>query len=381
MSYIRYAHALSFADTVTVIKTIGHLRSVIVLGENGVGKTALFHHLKALPEFANHIAVDPIDCTQLSDGSFFIPDVDRELGVSRELPNERLGLSKLNHRGVPGAKPVLAFLDEIAKAKQYIKEIVAPYFYERRLGIYHAPVGSVIFGASNLDVEGLGDSFQQHLMTRIIPIILRKPNAEELIVYATAQNWHPAVIAFLTFFPKLMDSFMDYMPGGKYERRDLDKDNEFIFNPALGTAAPCCNPRTMNAASDVLHAGLGVLPDFALFAALCGAIGETGAYALMTFVKLSASITDYGRVIRDPLGAPLSDNATAQLMQAYQFVSRVSNRDEAAACTQYVTRMQEEMQNVFCHSVASGGAAKVALFSTILDYNEMNKRQLVYGSN
>ena len=60
---------LSFKQVTQLIKAVGHKRTIIVEGENGIGKTALFHALKAMPKFANHIAVDPIDCTQLSDGS------------------------------------------------------------------------------------------------------------------------------------------------------------------------------------------------------------------------------------------------------------------------------------------------------------------------
>ena len=91
---------LSFTQVLNLIAATGHKRTIIVEGENGIGKTALFHALKRMPKFANHIAVDPIDCTQLSDGSVWMPDLDRENGISRELPNERFGLSKNNQLGV-----------------------------------------------------------------------------------------------------------------------------------------------------------------------------------------------------------------------------------------------------------------------------------------
>ena len=69
---------LSHEQVLNLIATVGHKRTIIVEGENGIGKTALFHSLKRMPKFANHIAVDPIDCTQLSDGSIWMPDLDRE---------------------------------------------------------------------------------------------------------------------------------------------------------------------------------------------------------------------------------------------------------------------------------------------------------------
>jgi len=74
---------LSASQVVSLVAAIGDKRTVIVEGENGIGKTALFHALRKLPKFADHIAVQPIDCTQLSDGSVWMPDLDRENGVSR----------------------------------------------------------------------------------------------------------------------------------------------------------------------------------------------------------------------------------------------------------------------------------------------------------
>jgi hypothetical protein len=121
----KYKHFL-FLKLVNLIATIGHKRTVIVEGENGIGKTALFRALKRMDKFSKHIAVDPIDCTQLSDGSVWMPDLDRDAGVSRELPNERFGVSKTNQFGVNGSTPVLIALDEIAKAPNYIKNVLAP---------------------------------------------------------------------------------------------------------------------------------------------------------------------------------------------------------------------------------------------------------------
>ena len=121
---------LSFKQTAQLIKAVGHNQTIIVEGENGIGKTGLFHQLKDDPFFAGHTHVDPIDCTQLSDGSVWMPDIDRDMGVSRELPNERFGVHKENQKGINGSRPALVFLDEIAKARQYIKDVLAPIVYE-----------------------------------------------------------------------------------------------------------------------------------------------------------------------------------------------------------------------------------------------------------
>ena len=92
---------LNALQVANAVKRIGHKRTIIIRGENGVGKTAIYHALERDPQFANHIGVK-LDCTQMSDGSVWMPDIDREHGVSRELPNERFGVSKTNQKGING---------------------------------------------------------------------------------------------------------------------------------------------------------------------------------------------------------------------------------------------------------------------------------------
>jgi hypothetical protein len=169
---------LNAKQVVNAIKHVGHKRTIIIQGENGVGKSAVFHTLRKDPHFANHVAVG-LDCTQMSDGSVWMPDIDRDAGVSRELPNERFGVSKTNQKGINGSRPSLVFLDEIAKAKQYIKDVLAPIVYEQRVGNYEMADGSVVFCATNLSTEGLGDSIQAHLRNRLVFAYMRKPTQPE----------------------------------------------------------------------------------------------------------------------------------------------------------------------------------------------------------
>lgn len=359
---------LSTQQVLNLIATVGHKRTVIVEGENGIGKTALFHQLKRMPQFANHIAVDPIDCTQLSDGSVWMPDLDRENGVSRELPNERFGVSKFNQRGINGAKPIMVFLDELAKSPQFIKNVLAPIVYEQRVGNYHFVEGSVVVAATNLAIEGLGDSIQAHLRNRLVFVKMRKPTSDEWVKWATDNGVNPMVIAFVSNEPRVMQSFMDYEKGGMFEGKDLSKDNGFIFNPKSMQLA-YATPRSLVAASDILNTGLGVLDDDTLEAALVGTVGATTAQALSSFIRFGREICEYARVIKSPDTAPLSDNPTAQLIQVFQFVTRVADRTEAEAIVKYVWRMRAEMQSIFCNTVAT--SQRVAMFATINEFGRM----------
>ena len=368
---------LSSSQVINLIAAVGHKRTVIVEGENGIGKTALFHQLKRLPKFANHIAVDPIDCTQLSDGSVWMPDLDRDNGVSRELPNERFGVSKSNQRGVNGSKPIIAFLDEIAKAPQFIKNVLAPIVYEQRVGNYHFVEGSVIFCATNLSVEGLGDSIQAHLRNRLVFVKMRKPTADEWVKWATDAGINPMVIAFVSNEPRVMASFLEYEKGGAYEGKDMSKDNGFVFNPK-STQQAYATPRSLAAAGDILDEGLGVLDDTTIEQALIGTVGYTTAESLASFVRFGREICEYARVIKDPKTAPLSDNPTAQLIQVFQFVSRAKDRTEAEAIVTYVWRMRAEMQSIFCNTVAT--SQRVDLFITLSDFGKMLAEHKIFFS-
>ena len=368
---------LSFTQTLNLIAAIGDKRTVIVEGENGIGKTALFHALKKLPKFANHIAVDPIDCTQLSDGSVWMPDLDRENGVSRELPNERFGVSKTNQLGVNGSTPILCFLDEIAKAPQFIKNVLAPIIYERRVGNYHMPEGSVVFCATNLATEGLGDSIQAHLRNRLVFVKMRKPTAKEWVQWAVDNRVNANVIAFVNNYEMVMDSFLDYEVGGKHEGKELGKDNGMIFNPRSMTPH-YATPRSLCAAGDILDAGDGVLDDDTLEAALIGTIGAVAAENLGSFVRFGRDICSFERVVSDPEKAPLSDNPSAQLIQVFQFVSRCDDRTQAEAVVKYVWRMRAEMQSIFCNTIAN--SQRVALFATLNEFGRMLNEHKIFFS-
>jgi hypothetical protein len=368
---------LSASQVVSLIAAIGDKRTVIVEGENGIGKTALFHALRKLPKFADHIAVQPIDCTQLSDGSVWMPDLDRENGVSRELPNERFGVSAFNQLGVNNSKPILVGLDEIAKAPQFIKNVLAPIIYERRVGNLSMPEGSVVVCFTNLSIEGLGDSSQAHLRNRLVFVKMRKPSADEWVKWATDNGVNPMIIAFVSNEPRVMQSFLDYEKGGMFEGKDLSKDNGFIFNPKSMQLA-YATPRSLVAASDILDAGLGVLDDDTLEAALVGTVGATTAQALSSFIRFGREICEYSRVIKSPDTAPLSDNPTAQLIQVFQFVTRVADRTEAEAIVKYVWRMRAEMQSIFCNTVAT--SQRVAMFATINEFGRMLAEHKIFFS-
>jgi hypothetical protein len=359
---------LNFNECIDLVKNVGPTRTIVVQGENGVGKTALARALAKMPEFADHIKPDPIDCTQLSDGSIWMPDIDKELGISRELPNERFGISRKNQKGVAGSKPVLVCFDEVLKVQQFIKNMIAPIVYERRIGDFYMPTGSVVFCCTNLSVEGLGDSIQPHLRSRLTFVNMRKPTQQEWKEnFAIPRGLNAAVIAYTEMHPQVFDSFLDYEPGGKYAGKPLEKENARIFNPRIMQEG-FASPRTLHAASDIVNVMDNITPT-ALQAALDGTIGASTAAELASFIRFQQELTSYDRVVTDPAKAPLSSNPTAQLVQVFQFITRTDKREHAAAIVKYVKRMRNEMQTLFCTNVAN--SSKIITFANAPGFSEM----------
>ena len=359
---------LSHSQVRDLIKSVGHKRTVIVLGENGVGKTSIQYELRQDSAFLGHNVLDPIDCTQLSDGSVWMPDIDREAGVSRELPNERFCLSKSNHRGLAGSRPSIICLDELFKAPQFIKNVLAPVIFERRTGTLHYPEGSIIWGTSNLAVEGLGDSVLAHLRTRMLKVIMRKPTKDEWKnEFAYPFGLHHAVIVFVDQNPIVFESFMDYEPGGINAGKDMSKCNVYPFNPRIKQDGHV-SPRTLHAASDVLHT-CGHLDHDTLLAALAGAIGEAGARTLMALVALDRDIPLYDRIVADPVNTPIIDNPAAQLMQIQQFIVNTKSREDAQAVTVYIKRMRAEMQSLFVNQISN--SPRLNTFATVDAFRSM----------
>jgi hypothetical protein len=83
-------------------------------------------------------------------------------------------------------------------------------------------------------------------------------------------------------------------------------------------------------------------------------------------------------VLKDPATAPLSDNPTAQLVQVFQFVSRVETREDAEKIVEYVWRMKAEMQSIFCNSVAQ--SSRVSVYVTLANFGKMLAAHKIFFS-
>jgi hypothetical protein len=364
---------LSHAQIVSAIKAVGDKRTIIVQGENGIGKTAIWHALRADPAYSGYFFSTPIVAPELSDGSVWMPDLDRENGVSRELPNERFGVSKHNQYGMPNSKPVVIFIDELDKAPRRTQQYLSPIIYDRMIGPFRLPEGSIVIAATNLGIEGLGDSTQPHMRSRRVEMYLRKSNADGWLNWAVENHIHHAITACVRKeHPEVLDSFLDYEPGGKYHGRDLKKDNPRIFNPRDPSQRTYVTPRTLHGASDILYAaekhGLDAVTVDAM---LTGVVGPVFAAQLGAYVRLGDSITPFDVIMSDPDKAAIHPDPLVQVVQVSMLVSRVQDRAQADKACRYVERLRSEMQTLFVGSVNDSSLAP--LYLTVASYGRMLK--------
>jgi hypothetical protein len=268
------------------------------------------------------------------------------------------------------------FLDELAKAKQYIKDVLAPIVYERAVGNYEMAEGSVVFAGTNLAVEGLGDSIQAHLRNRLVFLTMRKPTQPEWYNWGIDNGIDSIILACTERHTKWFDSFLDYQDGGKYAGRDQSKENDVIFNPLLSQQA-YITPRSLHSASDIVKEREFMDTD-TLQGLLEGTIGRAGAEELGAFIRFGDETPAFSRIVSSPSTCPIPSNPVAQIITVLKCVTDTSTREEAEACTEYVMRNRKELQSMFANNIAN--STRAALFVTVKPFQALMNDNKIYFS-
>jgi hypothetical protein len=268
------------------------------------------------------------------------------------------------------------FLDELAKAKQYIKDVLAPIVYERAVGNYEMAEGSVVFAGTNLAVEGLGDSIQAHLRNRLVFLTMRKPSQPEWYSWGIENAIDPILLACTNENPQWFDSFLDYQDGGKFAGRDQSKENDVIFNPLLSQQA-YITPRSLHSASDIIKEREFMDTD-TLQGLLEGTVGRAGAEVMGAFIRFGDETPAFSKIVSSPSTCPIPSNPVAQIITVLKCVTQTNTREEAEACTEYVMRNRKELQSMFANNIAN--STRAALFVTVKPFQALMNDNKIYFS-
>ena len=329
-------NTITLKQTADLIAAVGDVQTVLVQGEMGIGKSSILSILKSKPEFKDHFFCY-VDITTKDVGDFIVPKIKTLDGVDvcSFIPNEEFGFHFTD-------RPVVMMLDELGKAKGGVMNACLRLMHERQLGVYGLAQGSIVFGTTNLAIEGIGDNVPPHARNRITVVRAAKPTADEWIEqFAIPNGINPVIIGTVKEFPDMFATFEDY---------ERPEQNTYIYDPRTVRSA-FVTPRSMTKAAHI-YERTRILGDDVMCHALAGTIGEKAMHNILTMDKLDNQLPAWDEVTNSPETATVPTSAAASCMLVSKAVQRIDPANINAWMT-YMNRMSKESQGLFARSVMS----------------------------
>ena len=233
-------------------------------------------------------------------------------------------------------KPKVILLDEFMKAPKLLQVIFTRLMLERMVGDEPLPEGSMLFGTSNNQSDGVGDTMLAHAGNRVCIVEMQKPDVPTWLEYASAKGISRIVRAFVAMNPKVLKSYRD----------DGQEDNGMIFHPSKPQLS-FCSPRSLEK-SDVVVRHAETFGENMTLAALAGTIGASAAQQMMTFISMEKAVTDVKDIIKEPKTIHVPKEIAAQLMIMFQAIDVVETQEELSAFMHFVNRIESnEVQSIF----------------------------------
>lgn len=337
---------INFGTTVTLKQAASLILSTpenryLLQGEPGIGKSSL---LKTLSQSLPNHEVAYIDVPNMDLGDIAMPVIDRDTRTTSYYPNSRFKV----HTG----KPVITMLDEFTKGADPIKNMLHPLLEvaNPRLGDISVHPESIVFLTGNLSSDGVGDSLKAHSRNRIIPLTVRKPDADEWLGWAVNNNIEPVVMAWVKQFPHALASYTD----------DAQGDNPYIYNPKKVQTA-FVSPRSLERASNIVRVR-GKIDNDTLIAAMTGAIGEAASRDLQAFVEYQDQLPAWENMISNPTTCPIPESAGACAVVVFGALAKI-DKNNIAPFMKYLERFEPEWQACFAINVAKSPTKQSIAFS------------------
>jgi hypothetical protein len=341
MAEINFGKTVSLAQASKIILSTP-MNRYFLRGEPGIGKSSLLKTLSAsLPQ--HEIAY--IDVPNMDLGDIAMPVIDRETKTTAYYPNSRFKV----HLG----KPVITMLDEYTKGADPIKNMLHPMLEvsNPRLGDISLHPESITFLTGNLGSDGVGDSLKAHSMNRIIPLHVRKPDADEWIGWAINNDIAPEIIAWVKQFPHAMASYLDEGQG----------DNPYIFNPKKVQTA-FVSPRSLERVSNIVRVRSQLDTD-SLICAMSGAVGEAASRDMQAYIEFSDQLPTWESVIENPKTALVPESAGACAIIIFGAIAKV-DKVTMPKFMEYLDRFEPEWQACFAINIAKSPSKQSIAFSS-----------------
>ena len=280
-------HTVTIQELRTIIPTIGVELTPIIVSEPGCGKTSLLSMIqKDLGDKYDYVYVDcPVK--DMQDIAMTIPNHE-----TKSLNPYVGSLFKLD-----SDKPKIILLDEFMKAPKMLQVIFTRLMLERSVGDVQLPEGSIVFGTSNNQSDGVGDTMLAHAGNRVCMLSMAKPDTTSWLTWASENGIQPLIRAWVQM-----------------------------------------NPRS-------LHSILG---DNATHCALGGTVGMSASGDMSAFISQADNIPFYDDIIKSPDTTKIPESISAQMMVMFQCTDKIDTQENLTKCMTYMNRLESsEMQALF----------------------------------
>ena len=360
---VRLKTQASLSEAADLICSIGNTNTIHLVGEPGIGKTAMHESIVKRTGLRGIY----IDVPNVELGDLGIPVPSHETKTVSFYPNEFWGFH-LN-------EPLCIFLDEFTKGSQGVQNMLHPLLNERRIGGIKQHKDTIIITAGNTTADGVGDSMKGHTRSRLTVVPVSKPvmgigrdgRVEEGSwgEWALANDIAGEIITWGKEYPHILASYMD---GGQEE-------NPYIYQPKKPQQSYVC-PRSLAKASNIVKKR-AMYSETAMMAALAGTIGETGARDLVAYLRVADSLPTWESIITNPNTAIVPTSPAALCILAYSALQRIE-RDTVGKFFEYLKRTPKELQSVFCLSGLKNEKKKTILATSTPFVTWMRENQYLF---
>ena len=232
-----------------VLLSIAPVRPVFIWGAPGIGKSSL------VEQFAKTVG---LPCVSLLGSQLAPEDI---IGI----PQVRDGVSEfLPPKMIARKEPYVLFLDELNACSHEVQKAFYSLIYEKRVGEYHLPEGSIVVGAGNRTQDSaIVKTMSSALVNRMFHVQM-KADAGQWLEWAYENGLHPWVIDYITQRP------------------------DHLFSVPPKTEEPFSTPRSWHMLSDILKeygAGEKELPEDTLRMLVYGCVSASHAGMFVAYTK------------------------------------------------------------------------------------------------
>jgi L-fucose mutarotase/ribose pyranase (RbsD/FucU family) len=323
---INFNTPVELNDVPNLIATIGTIRTILLRGEPGIGKSTVLKNLETI--LGNGYDYIYVDCPVMDVSDIVMRIPNHETKTLESYVSE---LFKMD-----SPKPKVIMLDEMSKANKLLQVIFTRLTLEHSVGDSKLPAGSIVFVTGNNSSDGVGDTLSAHVLNRLCVINVRKPDARRWNLWATDNGISRIIRTWVAMNPSCLASYLD---GGQ-------EQNPYIFDPAKPITS-FVTPRSLVGANEVVN-NSGKLGQYVTKAALAGLCGGAFAESVDAFMKMEKEWLKVADILADPENIAIPTNPAVLFHAMFNAVDTIDTQDELTSFMKFVKRLKsEEIQACF----------------------------------